>query len=90
MDEQKEAVPEGVSNRKPPIKLYDVTINSDGSVRVVSDLTPDDMKMMLELAFVMLLTHGLTAPSLASFFPSKEEQQAAFLDNITEDKMFKA
>jgi len=55
------------------MKLYDVVRKEDGSIHVVTELTPDDINAMLELALMGLLHQGIAPRSIAHhFFPPDE------------------
>lgn len=86
-------VDKAVATRVPP-KIYELTIQADGSVRVVTDISPDDMKFLLEFGLMQLMGFGYTVQSLAGFFPTPEESasqaQKQFLENTPPDQMGKA
>ena len=72
------------------IKFYDLEIQADGSVKVVTELSPEDMKILLEFAFIQMMAYGFTLPSLLHYFPSTEEQQKALLQAVDKDTLAKA
>lgn len=78
-----------IKYRQPP-KIYEVTIQADGSARVVTDLNAEDMKFLLEFGLMQLLGFGYTVNSLSGFFPSVDEQQQSVLNSLDPESMAKA
>jgi len=57
------------------IKLYDLAIQPDGSVKVITELKPEEMQFMLEIALNILVAHGVVPNSLVHHFEGDEENQ---------------
>lgn len=51
------------------MKLYELDIQEDGKVKVQTELTPQDMKILLSFGMVSMLNQGLMVASLAHHFP---------------------
>ena len=55
------------------MKLYEIVHEKDGSIKVVTELTPDDINAMLELALMGLLHQGIAPRSIAHHFMPPEQ-----------------
>ncbi len=65
------------------MKIYSIEKQEDGSVKVESVLTPEEMQFMLEFAMIGLMQLGLVPKSVAAYAEAHEEQQQQeFLANV--------
>ena len=71
------------------MKIYNIIQAEDGTVKVESELTAEEMKFMLEFALNNLTFFGYVPNSLAKYY-SKEEQQKAFLQELDVEDLPKA
>lgn len=61
------------------MKLYDMVQNEDGTVKVETELTPEEMRALLQLGVMACIQNGVMVASLAHHFgggtPIQEEQE---------------
>lgn len=72
------------------VKIYDVDVQPDGNVKVVTEFTPEEMKAVLSVGLITLLMSGFVPPSVAHHFENEDDEQQAFLDNIPVDELPRA
>ncbi len=63
------------------MKLWEVTTNEDGSVKLETELTPDEVKGMLQLAVMTCIQQGIMVKSLIGHFQITEDD-----NEVNEDK----
>lgn len=63
------------------MKIYNIIKAEDGTVRIESELTAEEMQFMLEFALNNLVAFGFVPNSLAKYF-AEEAQQKAFLEEV--------
>ena len=90
MTEEKQAPSGQQAPQGRHIKIYDLITKEDGSVRFETELSAEDMKSLLEFAFVTMLAYGFTVSSLAHHFPTREEQQKNLLEQLPPENLHKA
>lgn len=76
----------GVVTKK--VKIYDIEKQADGSIKIVSELTAEETKFMLEFALNNLYAFGFVPKSLEKYF-SKEEQERELLESIPTEELTK-
>ena len=55
------------------MELYNLIINEDGSVKVETSLTPQDMKILLTVGLYACMERGVMVKSLADQFQQQPE-----------------
>lgn len=55
------------------MKLWEVLINEDGSVKLETELTPDEVKGMLQLAVMTCIQQGIMVKGLIKHFQTTTE-----------------
>jgi hypothetical protein len=71
------------------LKIYNIVKAEDGSVKIESELTAEETQFMLEFALNNLVAFGFVPNSLSKYF-TKEEQQKAFLEEVSIEDLPKA
>lgn len=56
------------------LKLYNIIIQEDGSTKVETELTPDEMRALLTVGVNAALQQGVMVASLVKYFPSDETE----------------
>ena len=74
------------------MKIYDVTRQEDGSVKVESILTAEETKFMLEFAFMSLIQRGLIPASVQQYIEEHKDElesdaQQQLLESLDKDKI---
>ena len=75
------------------MNLYNLVINEDGSAKVETDLTPQDMQILLTVGLYACMERGVMVKSLADHFQNQQqpediviEQEGDWQDLIDGDK----
>lgn len=77
------------------MNVYKLTRNDDGSVKVETMLTAEEMQFMMEFALANLMAMGYAPNSVAAYIEANKEefekqQQEAVLNAIPKDQMGEA
>jgi iron only hydrogenase large subunit-like protein len=73
------------------MKIYNLVKNEDGSVKVETVLTAEEMQFMLEFALMNLIHMGLAPASVVKYAEEHpEEAEKAFLEGVDKNKIGQA
>jgi hypothetical protein len=76
--------------QQDPLKIYEVETQADGSVKVTTEFTPEEVKSLLTLALTMCLSQGLAPASIAHLFQPTEDKEEIDLGEIPTERFYNA